>query len=125
MIGTIKIHLNAAHPNLALQPLFAFVGSPSSVRIVDVPQSVGDWQLTTLYMDFNYPDNTHQRIPCTKVGKAYVCTMPACNTVGKSQLGYRVLADGIDEQELGVEGYVLGRGDVVILDLLGNKDGSK
>lgn len=58
MIGTIKIQLNAAHPNLALQPLYAFVGSPSNLRIIDVPKKIGNWQITEVYVSYNYPDNT-------------------------------------------------------------------
>lgn len=43
MIGTIDIKCNAAHPNMPLSPLYTFKGSPSSVRIMDVPKKVGNW----------------------------------------------------------------------------------
>lgn len=125
MIGTIKIHVNAAHPNMALPPVFSFVDSPSTIKVVDVPQAIGDWHLTSVFIDMNYPDNTHYVVECTKVGSAYVATIPASSEVGKSQLGYTVLANGIDETGLGVEGYALGHGDVVVMDKLGNKDGKK
>ena len=116
MIGTIKIQLNAAHPNLALQPLYAFVGSPSNIRIIDVPKKIGNWQIDRVYVNYNYPDNSQQTLPCALVGGAYVCTLPASEAVGKSALGYSVLADGTDENGNAVAGYVLGKGDVVIMD---------
>lgn len=77
MIGTIKIHVNAAHPNMALPPVFSFVDSPSTIKVVDVPQAIGDWHLTSVFIDMNYPDNTHYVVECTKVGSAYVATIPA------------------------------------------------
>lgn len=116
MIGTIKIQLNAAHPNLALQPLYAFVGSPSNLRIIDVPKKIGNWHITDVYVSYNYPDNTQQTLPCTLVGGAYVCTLPASTAVGTSGLGYSVIANGTDEYGNAVQGYVLGKGDIVILD---------
>ena len=117
MIGTIKIQLNAAHPNLALQPLYAFVGSPSNLRIIDVPKKIGNWQITEVYVSYNYPDNTQQTLPCTLVGGAYVCTLPASTAVGTSGLGYSVVANGVDENKNPVNGYVLGKGDIVVLDI--------
>lgn len=115
MIGTIKVQLNAAHPNMPLQPLFAFAGSPSNLRIIDVPKKIGTWQLTSVYVAYNYPDNTAKTAPCTLVGGAYVCTLEACDVVGTSGLGYTVLADGVDENGDDVIGYVLGKGDISIL----------
>lgn len=125
MIGTIKIHVNAAHPNMALPPIFSFVDSPSTIKVVDVPQAIGEWRLTSVFIEVNYPDNTRNVVECTKVGSAYVATVPASSAIGQSQLGYTVLANGIDETGLGVEGYALGHGDVVVMDKLGNKDGKK
>ena len=116
MIGTIKIQLNAAHPNMALPPLYAFVGSPSNLRIIDAPKKIGSWQITEVYVSYNYPDNTQQTLPCTLVGGAYVCTLPASTAVGTSGLGYSVTANGTDENGNAVQGYVLGKGDIVILD---------
>ncbi len=116
MIGTIKIQINAAHPNLALPPMYAFVGSPSNLRILDVPKKIGNWQITEVQVNFNYPDNTQQTLPCVLIGGAYVCTLPASNEVGKSVFGYTVLANGVDENRNVVSGYVLGKGDIVILD---------
>lgn len=50
------------------------------------------------------------------VGGCYVGTIQGSNTTGKAANGYYVLADGIDENGEEVTGYVLGNGDVVILD---------
>lgn len=58
MIGTIDIHCNAANPNLPLKTLFAFVNSPSSLRIIDVPKKIGKWKITGVSIKATYPDNT-------------------------------------------------------------------
>lgn len=50
MIGTIDIRCNAHHPNLAIQPLYTFVASPSNVRVADVPKKIGDWKITEVFV---------------------------------------------------------------------------
>ena len=48
MIGTYEIKVSAARPNFPLQPMFAFMGSPSSLRILEVPKKIGDWNITSV-----------------------------------------------------------------------------
>ena len=78
MIGTITVKYNAIHPNFPLQPLFSFVGSPSAVKVVDVPKKIGLWQITKVYVRVTYPDNTIHSADCTFGEGAYVATLPAC-----------------------------------------------
>lgn len=115
MIGTIDIELNAHHPNLPLETMFAHVGSPTSVRIVDVPKKIGTWKIEKVYVTANYPDNTSQSTECVLVGGCYVGTLPASTEIGKSKNGFKVTANGTDENGNVVNGYVLGKGDIVIL----------
>lgn len=120
MIGTIEISANAASPNLPLAPLFTYLGSPSSIRVINVPKKIGRWEITAVHVVATYPDNTASSTTAVKSGGCYVATIPAPNAVGKSLNGYAILADGVDENGNAVEGYVLGRGDVFVFDIDGS-----
>lgn len=58
MIGTIDVKINSANPNIPLKTLFAYINSPSSIRVIDVPKKIGKWNITEVYFTANYPDNT-------------------------------------------------------------------
>lgn len=120
MIGTIDIKINAAHPNLPLQPLFVFVNSPTSPRVINVPKKVGSWELTKVYITANFPDNTSKSVEMRNVAGCFVGTLPACAVVGESTNGFQVTADGVDENGDAVTGYCLGKGDLFVLDRAGN-----
>ena len=116
MIGTIDIRCNAHHPNLAIQPLYTFVASPSNVRVADVPKKIGDWKITEVFVQAIYPDNTVQNIKSVLVGGVWVATIPACSRNGTVQNGFTIVANGIDENGNEVNGYVLGKGDIYVLE---------
>lgn len=116
MIGTIDVRCNAAKPNFPLQPMFAFQGSPSSIRILDVPKSIGNWAITTVKVAVTYPDNTTVEKVAVRNGSVWVSTIEGCDIAGKVANGYEVLADGKDEDGNDVTGYVLGKGDVFIIE---------
>lgn len=115
MIGTIDIEIQAKNPNLPLWPLRAYVNSPSSLRIRNVPKKIGQWEITSVQVNVNYPDKTLKTAQCVLVGGVWVGTIEGSPTAGSYTNGYTVLADGIDENGNPVSGYVLGRGDVEIL----------
>ena len=46
----------------------------------------------------------------------WVCTIEGCSMSGKSDNGYAVYADGIDENGNPVTGYILGYGEVEVLE---------
>lgn len=46
MIGVLDVEIQAANPLMPLYPLRAYVNSPSSVRVRNVPKKVGTWDLT-------------------------------------------------------------------------------
>lgn len=50
MIGSVDIRLNAHRPQAPLEPMTAFAGSPSSVRISGVPGEVGRWRIEKVYV---------------------------------------------------------------------------
>lgn len=116
MIGTIDIKVNAAHPNIALDELHAFLDSPSSVRVLNVPRKIGSWQITSVRLVVEYPDNEVHSVECRLVGGVYVGTIAGSTRTGKCVNGFSVVADGVDENGDVVDGYVLGVGDVVISD---------
>ena len=116
MIGSIDIKVNAARPNLPLAPLFAFQDSPSSLRVMDVPKSIGNWAITSVKVAIEYPDNTTVEKVAVRNGSVWVATLEGSEVAGKVSNGYSVLADGKDEDGNDVTGYVLGKGDVYILE---------
>lgn len=116
MIGTIDIRVNAAHPNLALAEVCGFVGSPSSVRIANVPERIGTWSLTSVRLIVSYPDNVETERSCVRVNGVWTGTIPAPERAGSVVGGFKVLADGTDENGEPVTGYVLGVGDVRVLN---------
>ena len=115
MIATIDIKVNAAHPNIPLAPLYAFEGSPSSVRVRNVPQRVGKWDITAVSVTIAMPDNSSTTVPAVAVGGFWVATLPSCDETGYCAAGLQVTADGTDENGAAVSGYCLGVGDVTIL----------
>lgn len=116
MIGTIAVKVNAARPNMPLDPVFSFKGSPSSLRIMDVPKGIGKWTLNAVKVIVKYPDDTTITTNALRNGSVWVATFEGNNTVGKSGSGYKVVADGLDENGNDVTGYVLGVGDLYVLD---------
>lgn len=101
---------------MPLEPLTAFKSSPSSIRVLDVPKKIGDWNITQVYVSAKYPDNTISTKECVRVGNVWVGTIDACDTPGDTENGFVVGANGIDENGEEVHGYILGVGDLMILD---------
>ena len=116
MIGTISVRETAKNSNFPLQPIYAFTSSPSHVRLVDVPKQIGAWKITSVSVSVVYPDGTSLISPCTLVGGCWSTTFSGCSTAGKVENGATVLADGVDELGQNVVGYVLGKGDIVVLE---------
>jgi len=116
MIGTRDIRVQAANPNIPLQPIIAFRGSPISVRLIDVPKRIGQWKISEVSVTAAYADNSIVSKKCVLVGGCWVGTLAGTDSVGKTAKGFTVTADGIDERGEAVTGYVLGVGDLVVLD---------
>lgn len=119
MIGSIDIKLNAANPNIPLKTIFSFVDSPTSIRIIDVPKKIGKWSITQVIITATYPDNSIVSTECVLCGGVWTGTIEGSSSVGKSLNGYTIKADGIDENGNQINGYILGKGDVVIIDVDG------
>lgn len=115
MISQINITVNAAKPKFPLSPMVAFNGSPSSVRISGVPCSIGDWSINSVRVLVSYPNNFTVEKTAVKVDNFWIATIDGSQTNGVIKNGFQVIADGIDENNLPVSGYVLGVGDVVVL----------
>ena len=77
MIGTIDISVNAAHPNLALDQVCGFVGSPSSFRISNVPKKIGTWQISDVRVVVTSPDNLVHTADCIHTNDVWVGTVEA------------------------------------------------
>lgn len=116
MIGTLDVECQAKNPNLPLAPMTAFVNSPSSLRIRNVPKRIGDWCIRNVYVTCVYPDGTTKSVQCVFVGGIWVGTIQGTSTSGTSTNGYTIFADGTDENGNNVTGYILGKGDINILE---------
>ena len=69
-----------------------------------------------MYIDVLYPDNTTKEVDCVRTGNVWVGTFEGSTIAGRVTQGYQIKADGVDENENPITGYVLGCGDVYILD---------
>ena len=101
---------------MPLSPMFAFKDSPSSLRLLEIPKKIGEWNITTVKVAVNYPDNTSTTYTASRNGNVWVVTFNGCSITGKVANGLEILADGTDENGDAVNGYVLGVGDIYILD---------
>lgn len=116
MIGIVDCDIQAANPSMPLYPMRAFVNSPTSIRLRNVPKKIGTWNINKVYFTCEYPDSSIKTANCVLVGGVWVGTIEGCPISGKTENGYTVFADGIDEHGLPVNGYVLGKGLVEILE---------
>ena len=116
MIGTVEVRCSAHRPQMPLQPFFTFCGSPSSVRIMDVPKSIGDWSIDEVKLIVKYPDNSTTSKNAVRNGCVWVATIQGTEISGKVSNGYEIVASGKDEDGNEVNGYVLGCGDVIVIN---------
>lgn len=116
MIGVLQVQVQAHNPSMPLCPCFAFKGSPSSLRIMGVPRQIGSWKITEVYATFHYPDDEEKTKLAAREGNVYVATVDGCQTVGEVKNGLTISANGIDEDGNAVTGYILGRGDLYVMD---------
>ena len=115
MIGVIDVEIQAANPQMPLYPLRAFVNSPSSVRVRNVPTEIGAWKITSVRVAVAYPDSSIKTADCVLAGGAWVATVTGCAVSGTTENGFTVFAGGVDENGNAVANYVLGKGDVEVL----------
>lgn len=120
MITTQEVRVHAQHPSMPLNPFTAFKNSPSSVRVLDVPKKIGLWNITSVQIQVTYPDSHIVSKECVRTGNVWVGTLEGTSSVGSVCKGYHITASGVDEDGNEVQGYVLGVGDVVIMELNGS-----
>ena len=68
MIATIDVDLQAANPNMPLHPWRAYINSPSSLRLRNVPKRIGDWHITAVKIVAAYPDGEIKAAACVLTG---------------------------------------------------------
>lgn len=105
---------------MPLKPLTAFKSSPSSIRVMEVPRKIGNWNIDRVYVQATYPDGHIVSRECVRTGNVWVGTLDGSETPGISHSGFAVTASGTDENGQAVSGYVLGAGDVVVMELDGS-----
>ena len=116
MIGVIDVEIQAANVSMPLYPVRAFVNSPSSIRLRNVPRKIGQWNITSVQIVAAYPDSSIKTANCVLVGGVWVGTIEGCSISGRSENGFTVFASGIDENGNPVSNYVLGKGLIEILE---------
>lgn len=119
MIGTLSVKIAAHNPSFPLEPIYTFVNSAQSFRIMNVPRKIGQWDITKVFVNLLYPDNTTITKECVLNGSVWVGTVEGCATSGSSTNGFIVTASGIDENGNAVTNYVLGAGDLYVQQLDG------
>ena len=120
MISTQDVKIQAQHPAMPLSPFVAFKNSPSSIRILDVPKKIGLWNITSVQIQVTYPDSQILSKQCVRTGNVWVGTLEGTSSVGQVCKGYQITASGVDEDGNEISGYVLGVGDIVIMDIDGS-----
>lgn len=112
MIGTIDITVNAEHPNVPLAPVFSWRGSASRINVEGVPSLCGSWYVSAVSIAVSTPDGKTTTYPCARTCNGiWSATIEATDAPGKSANGITITA----KDEAGKD-YVLGRGDLYILD---------
>lgn len=112
MIGTINVTVNAQHPNVPLSPIFSWRGSASRINVEGVPSLCGSWYVSSVSIAIATPDGKTVTYPCQRTCNGiYSATIDGTDTPGKSSNGITITAT----DEAGKD-YVLGRGDLYILD---------
>lgn len=84
MISVVSVEIQAANPSMPLFPWRAFVNSPSSLRIRNVPKKIGTWQITAVRLVAAYPDNSIKAANCVLVGGVWVGTIDGSTMSGTS-----------------------------------------
>ena len=82
MIGIVDVAIQAENPSMPLYPMRAFVGSPTSIRVRNVPKKIGNWQITSVQFTAAYPDNSIKTANCVLVGGVWVGTIAGCSVSG-------------------------------------------
>ena len=116
MIGVVDVEIQAKYPSMPLDPMQAYANSPSSIRLRNVPKRIGDWCIRSVNVTAAYPDGSIKSADCVLVGGVWVGTIEGTSTTGRTEKGYTVYASGTDENGNAVNGYVLGKGDIEILE---------
>lgn len=112
MIGTIDINVNAAHPNVPLAPVFSWRGSASRINVEGVPSLCGSWYVASVSIAIATPDGKTVTYPCQRsCNGIYSTTIAATDTPGKTANGITITVTDEEGKD-----YVLGRGDLYILD---------
>lgn len=112
MIGTIDITVNAEHPNVPLAPVFSWRGSASRINVEGVPCLCGSWYVQSVAIAISTPDGKTVTYPCQRTcNGVWSATIEATDAPGRSANGITISA----QDEAGKD-YVLGRGDLYILD---------
>ena len=115
MIRSFEVLINAAHPELPLFEASTIVGSASTAIIKRVPPRIGNWTITRVYVECQYPDNT-AIVADARVGSpgVWIANLPATEYSGRVKSGFVVRADAMTEPGETMSGYILGIADFAV-----------
>ena len=75
MIGTVDVEIQAKFPSMPLDPMQAYVNSPSSIRLRNVPKRIGKWAIESVQFVAAYPDGSIKTAQCVLTGGVWVGTI--------------------------------------------------
>ena len=117
MIRTVKIEINAANPQLPLTPAEVFEDSAVTFIIIGIPRAHGKQTITGVSVGVINPDGQATAIEAVRDGSAWIATMHAADIGGSGTVknGILISASGKDENDSPVEAWILGAGDLVVM----------
>ena len=119
MVGNLDVEKSSQKPILPLHTFFSYRTSPSTVKLVGLPNRVGDWKIEEVFVQYTYPDGVERSSTAKSIGNEFVATLDAPEASGTSKNGLKVVANCIDENGRHVDGFILAVGDIDILELDG------
>lgn len=122
MFKKICIELNAANPQIPFEACCPYSGSAASFTILNVPRPLGKRMVSAVYVELTDVAGVTRSFAATRVGSAWGATVPA-SAVGESGIvtgGVCVWASGTDDNGAAVDCWILGTGDLRVL----NRDGT-
>ena len=118
MITTVHIKVNANAPSLPLAPFALFEGSALTVKVEGVPRPVGKQKVDAVSVAVKNAEGETQSVAAVLSGGLWTATFEGSHFASSGFVGkgVTVIADGTDEHGDAVEGWILGKGDLMVME---------
>lgn len=118
MIGPVTVRVSAAHPDVPLREVPVFRGSSCTVGIEGVPAFFGSAAVTSVSVGMQNALGEVRAVAAKRAGCMWVATFSAefFAVPGSVRNGLSVSAGGLEEDGETAASWILGKGDVCIID---------